>query len=85
MGARPHFFVVAEDLGKFLPGLHKAGGRMDEINSLGELNTSLLSLNPGASTQKVLADEASSRNPPRSSQRQLDPRPSETAYPYHRS
>ncbi len=32
--AHPQFFVLAEDLGKFLSGLHKARSRMDEVTGL---------------------------------------------------
>jgi len=61
------FFVIAEDLGKSLSRLHKARCRMGEVTGLLQLTIPLLSLETVASPQKVLADEASPRNPPRSS------------------
>jgi hypothetical protein len=64
--AHPQFFVLAEDLGKFLSKLHKVRGQMDGVTGLDQLGVPLMSLETMASTQKVLADEASPRNPPRS-------------------
>jgi len=61
----PSFSVIAEDLGKSLSRLHKARCRMDEVTGLQQLSIPVMSLETIASTQKVLADEAFPRNPPR--------------------
>jgi hypothetical protein len=66
-GLHPRFFVVAEDLGKFLSRLHKATCRIDWVVGLRQLNNPLLPLKTSAPTQKVLADEASPARPIRSS------------------
>jgi hypothetical protein len=80
--ATPQFFVLAEDLGKSLSGLHKARGLMGEVTDLQQLSIPFLPLETSASTQKVLADEASSENPPRSSL--SHPHPLRPPTPYHR-
>jgi hypothetical protein len=54
---------------------------MGEVTHLRKLSISIFPLETSASTQKVLADEASPKNPPRSSQSHLHPQTSETAYP----
>jgi hypothetical protein len=69
IACHPEFCVLAEDLGKFLSKLHKARCQMDGVTGLDQLGVPLMPLETIASTQKVLADEASPRNPPRSSLR----------------
>jgi hypothetical protein len=66
-GGSPQFFLIAGGLGMSLSGLHDARCRMDEVTGPHELRVSLAPLEPVVSTQKVLADEPSPRNAPRSS------------------
>jgi hypothetical protein len=75
----PQFFVIAEDLGKSLSRLHKARCRMGEVTGPQQLGIPLIPLETIASTQRVLADEASPRNPPRSSRRPRHSQIPETA------
>jgi hypothetical protein len=58
---------MADDLGKSLSRLHKARIRMDGATGLQELSIRLMPWETFASTQELLADEASPRNPTRSS------------------
>jgi hypothetical protein len=53
---------------------------MDEVTGLHQLSVALMPLEPVARTQKVLAGEASPRNPPRSSLDRPHFRISEIAY-----
>ena len=76
----PPIFRHGEDLGKSPSGLHKARCWMGEVTDLQQLSIPRISLETIASTQKVLADEASPRPPPRSSPSHPNPRISETAY-----
>ncbi|OGP92752.1 MAG: hypothetical protein A2156_06330 [Deltaproteobacteria bacterium RBG_16_48_10] len=77
--ALPQFFVIAEDLGKSLFRLHKARWRMGEVTGPPTVKHPLLPSKTIASTQKVMADEASPRNPPRSSLSHHHSQISETA------
>jgi hypothetical protein len=64
--ARPQFSVLSEDLDKPLSWFHKARCRMDECTGLQQLTILLLFLITVCPTQKMLADEVSPRDPPRS-------------------
>jgi hypothetical protein len=76
----PPVFVLAEDLGKSLSRLHQAICQIDGVTGLQQLGIPLMSLETIASTRKVSADEASPRNPPRSSLSHSYLRISEIAY-----